>query len=106
MECLPWLCSLAERLLFEVNLIRRAAVKALVWTFCIVEVEITSNQLAGISNAFVGAQINLFVFHTASKPHDKRIISPGVFAVHADRDFGIEQQAGEVEAGSDVVWFN
>src|SRR5438309_1807959 len=31
------LCGLAERLLFEVNLIRCAVVKALVWTFEIVE---------------------------------------------------------------------
>src|SRR3954454_21799202 len=31
------LCGLAERLLFEVNLIRCAVVKALVWTFEIVQ---------------------------------------------------------------------
>jgi hypothetical protein len=32
-ECLPWLCDLAEWQLGEVDLIRRAAVKTLVWTF-------------------------------------------------------------------------
>ena len=41
-ECLPWLCYLAEWQLGEVDLIRRTAVKALVWTFGMVQDDATA----------------------------------------------------------------
>jgi len=43
--CRGWLCRHADRQLREVDLIGRSSVKALVWSFGVVEVEIAPNRL-------------------------------------------------------------
>ena len=68
MEPLPGLACHAEGQLDEVSLVRRSAVKALMWTLAIVEVEIASNGAAGFTDALVRSQIHLLVID-ASPDH-------------------------------------
>ena len=62
MEPLPGLGRRAERRHGEVGLIGRGAVKALMWTLGIVEIQITADGAAGFANAVIGPQIHLLVF--------------------------------------------
>ena len=61
----------------------------------VVEVEIATNRFAGVGHAVVGAEIHLLVFDAAPQPLDEDVVSPRTFAVHADRDAVLDQQAGE-----------
>src|SRR4051794_28235427 len=49
----------------EVGLIRRAAVKARVWTSAIVKVDVSADRGAGVGHAVVGPQVDLLVFDAA-----------------------------------------
>jgi hypothetical protein len=61
-ERLPGLGRQADWRLVEVGLIRCGAVKALVRSAAIVEVEISADRGAGLANGFVGSQVHFFIF--------------------------------------------
>src|ERR1700757_167914 len=68
----------------EVSLVRRSAVKALMWTISIVEVEIASNGAAGFTDALVSSQIHFLVFDASPQTLNKHVVSPSPLAIHAD----------------------
>src|SRR5262245_31286233 len=69
------------------------------WSSCVVEVQIASDQSAGLADAVVGAQIHLLVLDAAPQPLDEHIVAPGAPAVHADGDPVFDQHASECRAG-------
>ena len=69
----------------------------------IVKSQILAKRNASFGDVVVGAQIDLLVLDATPQALDKNIISRGAFAIHADRDFRIEQHAGEGEAGEQAA---
>src|SRR6516165_8695100 len=80
-------------------MVRRCAVKALMWTLPIVEVEIASNGAAGFSDALVSSQIHFLVFDGSPQTLNKHVVSPSALAIHADRYSSISKNTGERRAG-------
>ena len=77
----------------------RAPVKARIRKPLIVKRKIPSERDASFGQAVEGVQIDLFVFDNAPQPFGEYIIALDAFAVHADGNFLIRQNAGEVGAG-------
>ena len=65
----------------------------------IVEGQITADRGAGLADAGVGLEVDLFVFDRPPQPFDEDVVAPGPLAIHADGDPGLEQHAREVVAG-------
>src|SRR4051794_40896282 len=65
----------------------------------IIKVEITTNRVTRLCNAFIGPQIHLLVLDAAPQPLDEDVIPPSPFAVHADVDGVAGEHAGECRAG-------
>ena len=99
MEHLPGLSCRAEGQRLEVSLIGCHAVKARMGASLIVEAQIAANRSARITDAFIGPQIYLFVFDGAPQTLDEHIVPPSAFAIHADGDALLSEQASEVQAG-------
>jgi hypothetical protein len=64
-------------------------------TQSVVKVEISAQRRAGLCDRVVGLEVDLFVFHAAPQPLDEDVVALGAFAVHADGDLAIQQDAGE-----------
>ncbi len=54
---------------------------------------------AYVADAFIGPQVYLLVFDGAPQPLDEHIVPPGAFAIHADGDAVLSEDAGEGRAG-------
>ena len=78
----------------EVSLIGRAPVKA----------RVRSAPAVKFGHAVVGPEIHLLVFHAAPQPLDEDVVSPFTFAVHADRDAVLDQQAGNAAPVNCEPW--
>src|SRR6476620_4285355 len=65
----------------------------------IVKVEISTDRATGLADAFIGSQIDLFVFDTTPQPLNEHVVPPGAFAIHADRNAVLDQYAGEGLSG-------
>ena len=70
----------------------------------VVEVQIPAERCAGLGDAVIGLEIDFLVFDRAPEPFDEDVVAPGAFAVHADRDSVVGQQAGEGGAGELAAW--
>src|SRR3984885_15871099 len=66
---------------------------------CIVEGEVTRQRRPCFTNAVVGPQIDLFMFHRPPKALDKNVVPPGAAAIHAHGDRDLQQQPGERRTG-------
>ena len=99
MEPLPGLGCHEDGQQVEVGLIRCLAVKTGVRTSAVVKVQIPADRLSRFADAVVSPQIELLVFDAAPQPFDEHVVTPGAFAVHADRDAVLGQHAGEGMAG-------
>ena len=67
--------------------------------FTIVEPEIVSNTQPGLGNRIVGLEIHLLVFQATPQALYKHIVYPTTFAVHADLDISLLENACEGIAG-------
>ena len=92
-------CDHRRFLKAEVGLVGRALVKARIGPARIIERQISADRRARLGDAVIGAQVDHFVFDAAPQPLDGDIVAPGALAVHAERDFRVQQNAREVEAG-------
>jgi hypothetical protein len=72
--------------LVEVGLIWCGVVKALMRSASIVEIEIPADRIAGLADAFIGPQIDLFIFDAAPQPLDEHVVAPCALTIHADGD--------------------
>src|SRR3954447_3700669 len=68
-------------------------------TAAIVKVEIPTNRASRLTNGFVGSQIDFLVFDAFPQPLDEHVVSPGSFAIHADGDAVVGEDAGEGRTG-------
>ena len=68
-------------------------------TAAIVKIEIPTDRASRLTDGFVGSQIDLLVFDTFPKPFDEHVVSPGSFAVHAEGDVVVGEDAGKGRAG-------
>ena len=59
----------------------------------------TANRSARITDAFVGPRIYLFVFDGPLQTLDEYIVPPSAFAIHADGDALLSEEASEGQAG-------
>src|SRR4030095_13143356 len=98
-ERLPGLGRRAERRKIEVGLIRGAVVKARMGTCAIVKGEIPTNRASRLSNGFVGSQIDLLVFDAFPQSLNEHVVAPSPFAIHADGDAVVGEDAGEGRTG-------
>src|SRR5829696_8061649 len=64
-------------------------------TATIVKVEIPTNRASRLTDGFVGSQIDLLVFDAFPEPLDEHVVAPGSFAIHADGDVVVGENAGE-----------
>ena len=78
-----------------VYLIGGEAIKGLVRTLAVVELEPQSDTTPGLGHGLVRFQVRLLVCETPPKPLDKNVIEPSTPAVHADLNAGLLEQAGE-----------
>src|SRR5271166_5340681 len=92
-------CCRSLRQMGEVGVIRRSGVKTRMWTFAVIKVQIPADRGACPGDAAVSSKIDLLVFDRAPDPLDEDVVAPSPFAVHADRDGIVGQQAGERGAG-------
>jgi hypothetical protein len=65
------------------------------WASAIVEIQVAPDRGSRLADTVVGPQVDLLVFDAAPQPLDEDVVSPRTFAVHADRDAVLDQQAGE-----------
>jgi hypothetical protein len=72
----PGLSRQAEWRRGEVGVIRHRAVKARMWATAIVRNEKPADQGARLAGAFIGLEINLFIFDAAPEPLDKDVVAP------------------------------
>src|SRR3954463_4425714 len=96
---MPGLSCQAEGQRVEVGLIGRRVLKARMRPATIVEVQVSANRTAGLPNAVIGFEIHFLVFDAAPKPLDEDVVAPGAFAVHANRNAIVGEDAGERLAG-------
>jgi len=55
--------------------------------------------MSRLADGFVGSQIDLLVFDAFPEPLDEHVVAPGSFAIHADGDAIVGENAGEGRAG-------
>src|SRR5712671_1801230 len=65
----------------------------------VVKVEISTNRASRLTDGFVGSQIDLLVFDAFPKPLDEHVVSPSSFAIHADSDAVVGENAGKGRTG-------
>src|SRR3982074_2219067 len=65
----------------------------------VVKIEISTNRASRLTDGFVGSQIDLLVFDAFPKPLDEYVVSPSSFAIHADGDAVVGEDAGEGPPG-------
>ena len=99
MAHLPGLSCRAEGQRREVSLIGCHAVKARMRASRIVEAQIAADRSACIADALIGPQVYLLVLDGAPQPLDEHIVPPSAFAIHADGDALLSEDAGEGRAG-------
>src|SRR5712672_848024 len=83
----------------EVGLIRGAVVKARMRSSPVVKVEIPTNRASCLADGFVGSQIDLLVFDALPQPLNEYVVSPSSFAIHADSDAVVGENAGKGRTG-------
>ena len=64
----------------------------------IIKLQVAADRCAGLADVVAGIEINLLVFDAAPQPLDEHIVPPSPFAVHADRNAVVGEQAGEGRA--------
>src|SRR6266446_2238110 len=89
----------AERRKIEVGLIRGAVVKTRMRSSPVVKVEIPTNRASCLADCFVGSQIDLLVFDALPQPLNEYVVSPSSFAIHADGDAVVGENAGKGRTG-------
>ena len=82
-----------------IDLIRRLSIQALMPAFTIVEPEIVSNTQPGLCNRIVRLEVRLLVFQAAPQAFYEHIVYSTTFAVHADLDASLLEDACEGIAG-------
>ena len=65
----------------------------------VVTCEVSLQASLGIAHRVIGMQIDFLVFHAPPEPFHKHVVTPSAFAIHADLDTIVFQQAGEFLAG-------
>ena len=68
-------------------------------TVAVVKVKIPTNRASRLADGFVGSQIDLLVFDAAPQPLNEDVVPPGPFAVHADGDAVVGEDAGKDRTG-------
>jgi len=70
----------------------------------VVKVEISTNRASRLSDGFVGSQIDLLVFDAAPQPFNEDVVPPSPFAVHADGDAVVGEDAGKAAPVNCEPW--
>src|SRR6195256_3071796 len=65
----------------------------------VVKVEIPTNRASRLTNGFVGSQIDLLVFDAFPQSLNEHVVAPSPFAIHADGDAVVGEDAGEGRTG-------
>src|SRR5882757_10304803 len=65
----------------------------------VVKVEILADRISCLADGFVGSQIDLLVFDALPQPLNEYVVSPSSFAIHADGDAVVGENAGKVRTG-------
>src|SRR5712664_4613585 len=68
-------------------------------TAAIVEVEIPTNRASRLTDGFVGSQIDLLIFDALPQPLNEHVVSPSSFAIHADSDAVVGEDASKGRTG-------
>src|SRR5712672_94912 len=68
-------------------------------TAAIIKVEIPTNRASRLTDGFVGSQIDLLVFDALPQPLNEYVVSPSSFAIHADGDAVVGENAGKGRTG-------
>src|SRR5215218_10943064 len=100
-----------DRLVVEIDLLRRPRAQARVRPSSIVESQVPAERSTRIAYAVIGPQVDLLVFHRAPQPLDEHVVTPGAAAIHANADRLVLQHlregcAGELAAlvGVEDLW--
>src|SRR4051812_3043232 len=65
----------------------------------IVKVEIPTNRASRLADGFVGSQIDFLVFDAFPQSLDEHVVAPSPFAIHADGDAVVGEDAGKGRTG-------
>ena len=62
---------------------------------CVVEQEVACKLLPGFGYAFIGAQVDVLVFHALPQPFHEHVVYPPTLAIHTDFDVVVLEHLDE-----------
>ena len=65
------------------------------WPSSVVKIEVVTYSSSRVRNRVIGVKINFFVFDRSPQSFNEHLITPSAFAIHADLDAMVLEQASK-----------